>query len=204
MKNRLLTLGVVVSLAVCFIGYLLVSVSHYNFTTGFYSYDPRTDEPSGIFLANRPDRVLVEALTKQVGRDGTYPPAIPPNKKVRVIKVEPIRVDIGAQTDWQAYAYVTTRLDYEDGTSRLEEFRFHSSESGGVWLPNIGDVTIRAYYRALADCGEESPGKSICEMQAAPTVTSSTAGGGQTTAPPTVGPTIAPFPSPAVTMHPYP
>lgn len=164
MKRRILLLGLVMFLFVAVVVYLLAPLRQFNLATGIYTYDPRTDQPSSLFLANRPDVVLLDILTKQIEKDGTYPPSV----KAKVVKVEPIRVDVSTYTDWQAYAFVTTRFDYADGTSRVEEFRFHSVSSGGAWLPIVGDITIRAYYARLVGCKEipeEPAGKSVCGIQ---------------------------------------
>jgi hypothetical protein len=163
MKKRILVLALVGCLFVAIVGYLLVRISRFNAVTGIYTYDPRTDQPSNLFLANRPDVVLFDALSKQIEKDGTYPP----NARAKVVKVEPVKVDVSTYTDWQAYAYVTTRLEYADGTTRFEEFRFHSGGSEGAWLPFVGDITIRAQYRRLAGCREipEEPSKSVCGLE---------------------------------------
>jgi hypothetical protein len=145
-------------------GVLLVLITHFNPLTGVYTYDPRTDQPSRLVLANRPDLVFIDALTKQLERDGTYPP----NATANVVRVEPIRVAVSTYTDWQAEAFVTTRLDYADGSSRVEEFRFHSVGSEGAWLPLVGDITYHAFYARLAGCKEipdEPAGKSVCGIQ---------------------------------------
>lgn len=144
MKRRcILVSGLVVCLFVTVAGVLLVLITHFNPLTGVYTYDPRTDQPSQLLLANRPDLVFVDALTKQLERDGTCPP----NATAKVVRVEPIQVAVSTYTDWQAYAFVTTRLDYADGTSRVEEFRFHSVGSEGIWLPLVGDITNHAFTR---------------------------------------------------------
>jgi hypothetical protein len=130
--------------------FLLVRLTHFNPLTGTYTYDPRTDTPSNFFLANRPDLVLVDALTKQIARDGSYPP----NASAKVAKITPLKVDISTYTDWQAYAYINTRLDYTDGTARIETFRFHSSGSEGMFWPLAGDITFHATYGRLTGCQE--------------------------------------------------
>ncbi len=163
MKKRILILALVGCLLVAIVGYLLVLISHFNPVTGIYTYDPRTAQPSSLFLANRPDVVLFDTLTKQIEKDGTYPPSA----KAKVVKVEPVKVDLSTYTDFQAYAYVTTRLDYADGSSRFEEFYFHSGGSEGAWLPIVGDVTIRAVFGRLVGCREipEEPSKSECGLE---------------------------------------
>ena len=164
MKRRILFLGLAVFLLVAVVVYLLSPLRQFNLVTGIYTYDPRTDQPSSLFLANRPDVVFLDVLTKQIEKDGTYPPST----KAKVVKVEPIKVDVSTYTDWQAEAYVTTRLDYADGTSRVEEFRFHSGGSEGAWLPIVGDITIRAVFGRLVGCKEildEPAGKSVCGLQ---------------------------------------
>src|SRR5260221_1210640 len=98
-RRRIFVSALVACLLVFIAGMLLVQISHFNPLTGVYTYDPRTDQPSRLVLANRPDLVLVDALTKQLERDGTYPPNAPSN----VVSVEPIRVDVSTYTDWQAY-----------------------------------------------------------------------------------------------------
>jgi hypothetical protein len=147
--------------------YLLVRLAHFNPLTGTYTYDPRTDTPSNFFLANRPEVVLVDTLTKQIQRDGTYPP----NATTPVAKITPLKVDISTYTDWQAYAYINTRLDYTDGTVRIETFRFHSSGSEGmvlVWpLSLVADITFHATYGRLTSCQElpnELPPQAACGL----------------------------------------
>jgi hypothetical protein len=113
MKRQILTGGLVGFLFVAVVAYLLLPLRQFNLATGVYTYNPRTDQPSSLFLVNRPDGVLLDTLAKQIEKDGTYPP----NAKAKVTKVEPIKVDVTTYTDWQAYAYVTTQLVYADGTS---------------------------------------------------------------------------------------
>lgn len=164
MKTRILFLGLAVFLLVAVVMHVMSPLRQFNLATGVYTYDPRTDQPSSLFLVNRPDAALLDILTKQIEKDGTYPP----NAKTKVTKVEPIKVDVTTYTDWQAYAYVITRLDYADGTSRVEEFRFHSVSSGGAWLPFIGDIAIASYYARLIGCKQipdEPTGNSVCEIQ---------------------------------------
>jgi hypothetical protein len=163
-KSRIFVSALVACLLVSIAGVLLVQMTHFNPLTGIYTYDPRTDQPSRLVLANRPDLVLVDALTKQLARDGTYPP----NAAVSVTGVEPIQVAVSTYTDWQAYAFVTTRLDYANGTARIEEFRFHSVASEGASLPYHIDLTYHAFYGRLAECSEipgEPAGKSVCGLQ---------------------------------------
>ncbi|MCA1554562.1 MAG: hypothetical protein LC737_09310 [Chloroflexi bacterium] len=140
--------------------WLIVVLTHFDLATGIYNYDPRSEEPSRLFLVNRPDHVLLDVLTKQLQRDGTYPP----ESRSQVINVQPLRVDVSTYTDWQAYAYITTRLNYADGTWRIIEFRFHSLGSGGIPLPIINDVTIRAYFARVRECRPESEHKSVCGL----------------------------------------
>ena len=163
-RRRTLLFNLVAGLLVVMAGVLLVRITHFNFLTGDYSYDPRTDQPSRLVLANRPDLVLVDALTKQLDRDGTYPT----NATVKVVRIEPIHVAVSIYTDFQVYAFVTTRLAYADGTARIEEFRFHSVGSDGADLPLINGVSYHAFYARLADCREipgEPAGKSVCGLQ---------------------------------------
>ncbi len=117
-------------------------LTHFNPLNGFYTYDPRSEQPSNFFLANHPDIVIVNRLNKQIEQYDTYPP----NYNAKVVRVEPVKVAISTYTDWQGYAYVTTRFDYADETSKFEEFRFHSHASKGMWLPVMGGITYHAYY----------------------------------------------------------
>ena len=161
--RRNLVSALVVCLLVSMVGVLLIQITHFNPLTGIYTYDPRTDKPSPLILANRPDLVFVEVLTKLLAKDGTYPPSA----IVEVIKVEPIRVAISTYTDWQAYAFVMARLDYADGTSRVEEFRFHSVSSEGIELPYF-DITYHAFYARLTGCQEVPDlgvGQSVCGIE---------------------------------------
>jgi hypothetical protein len=140
-----------------------VLITHFNPLTGVYTYDPRTDQPSDLILANRPDLVFLDVLTKQIEKDGTYPP----NAAATVVKVEPIQVAVSTYTDWQAFAFLTTRLDYADGTSKVEEFSFHSVGSQRAWLPIVGEITYHNYYARLIGCNEipDEPGKSTCVIR---------------------------------------
>jgi hypothetical protein len=154
-----------IGLIVVFASALFVRLSHFNPLSGTYTYDPRTDNPSDFFLANRPDVVLVDTLTKQIEREGTYPP----NATAKVAKITPLKVDINTYTDWQAYAYIQTRLDYADGTARVETFRFHSGGSEGMLWPLSlgGEITYHAAYGRLAECSElpsEPPGQAVCGL----------------------------------------
>ena len=154
-----------ICLALVIAAAVFIRVTHFNPLTGTYTYDPRTDQPSGFFLANRPDFVLVDALTKQIQRDGTYPP----NAAAKVVKITPLNVDIGTYTDWQAYAYIRTRLDYADGTTRVETFRFHSGGSQGMLWPLSpgGEITYHAIYGRLTECSElpdEPSGQAVCGL----------------------------------------
>jgi hypothetical protein len=154
-------LGVVMGLATVALFWL---TSHFNPLTGVYTYDPRTDQPGDLVLASRPDVVFVEALTKQIERDETYPP----DAASKVVAIMPIRVALSLHTDWQVYAYVTTRLNYADGTSRVEEFRFFSQNQQRAWLPWVGDiVAYHVYYAPLTGCQEApgQPAQSVCDMQ---------------------------------------
>ena len=165
-RKRILVSTLVVCLFVIIAGVLLVRITHFNPLTGVYTYDPRTDQPSDLIVANRPDLVFLDVLTKQIEKDGTYPP----NAAAKVVKVEPIQVAVSTYTDWQAFAFVTTRLDYADGTSRVEEFRFHSVGSNGsprAWLPMVGEITYHSYYDRLIGCNQipDEPGKSVCGIQ---------------------------------------
>jgi hypothetical protein len=163
-RRRILVSALVAGLFVAIAGVWLALIIHFNPLTGVYTYDPRTDQPSQLLLANRPDLVFVDVLTKQIERDGTYPPYA----KATVVRVEPIRVAVSTYTDFQAYAFVTTRLDDADGTSRVEEFRFQSVSSEGISLPVVSGITYHAYFARLGWCkvvSEEPAGKSVCGIQ---------------------------------------
>ena len=163
-RHRILVSALVVCLLVALAGVWLALIVHLNPLTGVYTYDPRTNQPSNLVLANRPDLVFVDVLTKQIETDGTYPPYA----KAKVVRVEPIRVAVSTYTDFQAYAFVTTRLDYADGTSRVEEFRFQSASSDGISLPLVNGITYHAFFARLGRCEvipEEPAGKSVCGIQ---------------------------------------
>ena len=96
----------------------LLLFSHFNVITGEYAYDPRTDTPSRLVFQNTPESVLIEVLSKQIQRDGTYPPGAPPIKGY-----EPIHTQVNLYTDWLGMARVTMLLEYASGEQVEENFR---------------------------------------------------------------------------------
>jgi hypothetical protein len=161
-NGRSLVSLLVIVMLVIVASVLLVRITHFNPITGVYTYDPRTDQPSSLILANRPDLVLLDVLTNQINRDETYPPTA----VAKVVKIEPIRVEVSTFTDFQAYAFVTTRFYYADGASRVEEFRFQSVSSDGISLPIINGFTYHAFFGRLSQCNilPSEPGKSVCAI----------------------------------------
>lgn len=138
-------------------------VVHFNPLTGVYFYDPQNDRPNSFFLSNRPERILVQSLLKQVERDGGYPPG----EKRKLIKVEPVRVDLATYSDWATEAKVTTRLQYQDGTVFLEVFRFRDSGSEGMLMPVVpgGEMSIHARFGNLGECSREGLDSSYCALK---------------------------------------
>jgi hypothetical protein len=149
---------------------LLLSVLHFNPVIGVYSYDPRHEQPNEFFLRNRPDDVLVQTLAKQIERDGSYPPG----STVKLVRIEPIHVDLATYSDWATEARVTARLYYEDGTASMEVFRFRDAGSEGMLMPIAPgmEMSIRAQFGRLAGCTREQPGASYCGLDTSSVVRS--------------------------------
>jgi hypothetical protein len=142
---------------------------HFNALTGVYTYDPRREQPNGFFLSNKPDEVLVQTLTQQIATDGSYPAGA----TQKIIRVEPIRVEVSTYSDWAAEARVTTRLTYQDGAVATEVFRFRDAGSNGMVMPIAPgmEMSIHARFGRLAGCQPDPPagtGASYCGLDMGP------------------------------------
>jgi hypothetical protein len=115
-----------------------------------------------FFLSTRPDEVLVQTLASQVEPGGSYPAGV----KAKLIKVEPIRVEVATYSDWAAEARVTTRLYYQDGTIATEVFRFRDAGSEGMPMPIAPgmEMSIHARFGQLAGCLSDGVGMSYCGL----------------------------------------
>ncbi len=165
-KHRVPTLALAAIPAACLLFAAAIAASfllfHFDPVRGIYSYDPRSGQPSTLFLSNRPEQVLVESLAKQTQRDGSYPPG----EKRELVRVEPVHVELATYSDWATEAKVTVRLEYNDGTSVTELFRFRDSGSEGMLMPVApgGEMSIHARFGHLGDCLREGQGKSYCAL----------------------------------------
>ncbi len=141
-------------------------VLHFNPFTGTYSYDPRTETPISFFALNRPEEVLVQTLQRQIARDGSYPAG----GAQKLIAIEPVRVEVSIYSDWAAFARVTTRLHYQDGSVSTEAFRFRDAGSLGMLNPIApgGEMSIYPRFGNLGDCQPEAAGSSYCGFPGTP------------------------------------
>ncbi len=165
-KHPARTVALAVALAACLLFTAATAASflllHFDLVRGVYSYDPRSQQPSTLFLSNRPEQILVESLARQTEKDGSYPPG----EKRKLVRVEPLHVELATYSDWASEARVTVRLEYSDGTSAIELFRFRDSGSEGILMPVApgGEMSIHARFGNLGECSSEGPGKSYCGL----------------------------------------
>lgn len=155
MRRRKVAFAAISLILICAVVYWFLPLRHFNFLTGTYTYDPRVDQPSRLIVVNNPDLVLMQALHKQIARDGTYPPGMP----TKVTSVEPIRVALELYTDWYPATTVTTIVNYADGTYRTIDFIF--AGAGGM---GIADFAYANHYAPLGECSEQTPTLSYCEI----------------------------------------
>ncbi len=166
-KPKALTLILATALLTCLLfGLALgatISLMHFDPSTGVYSYDPQKEEPNSFFLANRPERLLTQSLMMQSERDGGFPSGA----KRKLVKIEPVRVDLATYSDWAAEASVMARLEYDDGTVSVEMFRFRDTGSEGMLMPIApgGEMSVHARFDRLGDCKSDGVGKSYCEVE---------------------------------------
>ncbi|MBV9786734.1 MAG: hypothetical protein JOZ51_01060 [Chloroflexi bacterium] len=129
-------------------------------TSGMYTYDPRRDQPSHLIVENRPEMVLLATLQQQIAQDGTYPP----DAALRIVALEPTKVELQIGTDWHAIAYVTMLLRYDNGIEQHEIFEFQSLDSEGFDLPLLPDIALHNTFRPLTACRKITLDKSYCPV----------------------------------------
>ncbi len=157
MRARRSLFGLLVLTTLCGIIYWLVPLHHFDFVKGTYAYDPRSDAPSALILANRPETFVVQLLIGKIQNGEPFPSKALQN----VVSIEPTQVVVFFYTDWYAFAHVTIKFTYSDSTTNNEVFRLKAPSSTIVPLLVV-DLSLGNEFQPLRDCFLESASTFYC------------------------------------------
>ncbi|MBF6613071.1 MAG: hypothetical protein IVW55_08080 [Chloroflexi bacterium] len=119
-----------------------------DIVNGSCRYDPRSQRPSPLFIAQAPEPFVVQYLNGQIKQNGTYPPGA----TSRVASFTPVLVRAGGfYSDWHVPAQVVVRIGYVDKSEQEVVFELFERRTWQIF--GLENTQMGVEYGAVTECG---------------------------------------------------
>ena len=140
-------LGILAFVALIGVGIILSETSTCSFLRGTCGYDPRTQQPSSMFIAQPPEQFVVQYIQDEIKQYGTYP--ITATSTVSSVVATWVHAH-GFNTDWLVQADVIVLVQYNTEAER--HFDFELMGQTARTLLGIENTTMFVGFGPLREC----------------------------------------------------